>query len=131
MRTYTGPTVAGGTATISCPSWCVTDHVYWDDKADDCFHHSNPLEVVMPRDRARHAARALPGVLETTLRLHSTEPGPSAASVWLELNGRTDDSVELDLVGVDSLLAAVDSYRAGLVGLRGLLAGIDAGRRTR
>ncbi|MFB7555324.1 DUF6907 domain-containing protein [Streptomyces brevispora] len=130
MRTYTGPTVAGGVSTITCPPWCVTDHAYWDDRADDCFHQSEALEVLMPRDRAR-TVRPLPGVLETTLRLHSTDPAPSAAVVWLELNGRTDDSAELDLAGVDKLLASVDSYRAGLLELRGLLAGIDAERRTR
>lgn len=128
MRTYTGPTVAGGVATIECPAWCVTDHAYWDDCADDCFHQSDALEVLLPRDRNR-APKALPGVLETTLRMHSTDPAPSAAIVWVELNGRTDESVELDLPGVDKLLEAVDSYRAGLVELRGLLAGIDAERR--
>ncbi|MEV5131658.1 hypothetical protein AB0K87_14420 [Streptomyces sp. NPDC053705] len=130
MRSYTGPTVAGGVSTIECPSWCVTDHAYWDDQADDCFHQSAPLEVAVPRDRVRSGTRPLPGVLETTLRLHSTDPAPSAALVWLEMNERTDDSVELDLAGVDKLLSSLDSYRAGLLELRGLLAGIDAARRT-
>ncbi|WP_392668604.1 DUF6907 domain-containing protein [Streptomyces sp. LN785] len=130
MRTYTGPTVAGGTATIKCPSWCVTDHAYWDDAADDCFHQSDVLELAVPRDRIP-GTRPLPPSLGTSLRLHSTDPLPSAAIIWLELDERSDHGVELNLAGVDKLLAAVDSYRAGLVELRSLLAGIDAERRNR
>ncbi|WP_097934713.1 MULTISPECIES: DUF6907 domain-containing protein [unclassified Streptomyces] len=129
MRTYTGPTMAGGTSTINCPSWCTTDHAYWEDKADDCFHQSDVLEIAVPRDRVM-GARVLPAVMGTTLRLHSTDPTPAGAIVWLNNSEWKEDGTELNLAGVDQLLAAVDTYRSGLVRLRGLLARIDGERRT-
>lgn len=124
LRTYTGPTVAGGVATVECPDWCVTDHAYWEDKADDCFHVSSLLEIVPSRDRVtRCCAEPQMGV---ELKLHSTDKSPAAACAWLY----AEDGVELDLPGVDKLLAEVDTYRAGLANLRGLLAGLDAERRA-
>ncbi|MFG2413322.1 DUF6907 domain-containing protein [Streptomyces goshikiensis] len=131
MKTYTGPTLGGAVATITCPDWCTVDHAYWDDKADDCFHKSSLLEVPTPRDRANFPTPVVHPQLGAELMLHSTSPLPSAASVWLQLSEYKDDGVELDLAGVDSLLADVDRYRDGLAKLRGLLAAIDAERRGR
>ncbi|MFT9670904.1 DUF6907 domain-containing protein [Streptomyces rhizosphaericola] len=128
MRTYTGPTLAGGTSAISCPSWCVTDHAYWEDKADDCFHQSDLIEIAIPRDRVM-PGRLAPPAMGATLRLHSTDPTPAGAIVWLNNTEHKADGTELSLPGVDQLLAAVDSYRTGLARLRGLLARIDAERR--
>jgi len=131
MKTYTGPTLGGATATIACPDWCTTDHAYWDDRADDCYHRSSLLEVAVPRDRADYPAPVTPPLLGAELLLHSTAPGPSAAAVWLQLSEFKDDGLELDLAGVDTLLANVDRYRDGLAKLRALLAVVDAERRAR
>ncbi|MFI1449080.1 DUF6907 domain-containing protein [Streptomyces virginiae] len=131
MKTYTGPTLGGATATITCPDWCTVDHAYWDDQADDCYHKSSLLEVILPRDRANYPTPVTPPLLGAELQLHSTCRTPAAANVWLQLSEFKDDGLELDLAGVDELLANVDRYRDGLVKLRGLLAGIDAERRTR
>jgi hypothetical protein len=131
MKTYTGPTVFGGSMTITCPDWCVVDHAYWADKADDCFHKGAVLEVAMPRDRANYPAPVTPPVLGAELSLHSTCDIPSAASVWLQMSEYKDDGLELDLAGVDQLLASVDRYRDGLAKMRGLLAAIDTERRAR
>lgn len=131
MKTYTGPTLGGGIATITCPDWCDVDHAYWDDRADDCFHKSELLEVSLPRDRANHPTPAVHPQLGAELMLHSTSPLPSAASVWMQLSEFKDDGLELDLAGVDKLLAEVDRYRDGLAKLRSLLAGIDSERRNR
>ncbi|MBD3544463.1 DUF6907 domain-containing protein [Streptomyces sp. JV180] len=128
MRAYTGPTLAGGTSTIKCPSWCVTDHAYWEDRADDCFHQSDLVEIAIPRDRVV-PGRLAPAAMGATLRLHSTDPTPAAAIVWLNNTEWKADGTELSLAGVDQLLTAVDDYRAGLARLRGLLARIDAERR--
>ncbi|MFD3521648.1 DUF6907 domain-containing protein [Streptomyces sp. NPDC058653] len=128
MRKYTGPTVAGGEATIECPDWCVTDHAYWDDQADDCFHKSAVLEVVPPRDRVV-TARLVHPPLAANLSLHSTAKEPAAACVWLAVGESVADGVELNVAGVDKLLAEVDRFRAGLVEQRELLAAIDAERR--
>ncbi|GAA2796472.1 DUF6907 domain-containing protein [Streptomyces showdoensis] len=129
MKTYTGPTIGGATATIQCPSWCVTDHAYWDDDADDCFHQGAPLELDLPRDRARYKPVRVPA-LTAELRLHSTDPSPAAASVWAQFSEFKEDGLELDLAGVDHLLQALDDYRAGLVRLRGQLDRLDTDRRT-
>lgn len=130
MKTYTGPTLGGATATITCPAWCTVDHAYWDDRADDCYHKSDLLEVVLPRDRANYPTPVLPPLLGAELNLHSTDDRPAAAHVWLQLSEHKDDGLELDLAGVDQLLANVDSYRAGLARIRNQLADIQADRRT-
>ncbi|WP_405489085.1 DUF6907 domain-containing protein [Streptomyces sp. NBC_00096] len=131
MKTYTGPTLGGATATITCPDWCTVDHAYWDDQVDDCFHKSELLEVNLPRDRANHPTPVVHPMLGAELQLHSTSPQPSAAAVWLQLSEYKADGLELDLVGVDSLLAELDRYRVGLAKMRGLLAAVDFERRTR
>ncbi|MFF1413362.1 DUF6907 domain-containing protein [Streptomyces sp. NPDC058289] len=131
MKTYTGPTVFGGSMTIACPDWCVVDHAYWDDKADDCFHKSAVLEVALPRDRANYPAPVTPPLLGAELSLHSTCVIPSAASVWLQLSEYKADGLELDVAGVDSLLAELDRYRDGLAKMRGLLAAVDTELRNR
>ncbi|GGK14569.1 hypothetical protein GCM10011583_53160 [Streptomyces camponoticapitis] len=128
MRTYTGPTLAGGESTIECPDWCVTDHAYWEDTADDCFHKGEVLEVEPPRDRAE-PARLVHPPLAANLMLHSTAKEPAAACVWLAVSESVADRVELNVAGVDKLLAEVDRFRAGLVEQRELLAAIDAERR--
>ncbi|MFJ7207488.1 DUF6907 domain-containing protein [Streptomyces sp. NPDC098789] len=130
-KTYTGPTLGGAVATIRCPDWCVVDHGYWDDNADDCYHKGDVLELALPRDRANYPAPVPVPVLAAELNLHSTAPGPAAANVWLHLSEFKDDGLELDLAGVDQLLANVDRYRDGLAVLRGRLAAIDAERRRR
>ncbi|MFD4135532.1 DUF6907 domain-containing protein [Streptomyces goshikiensis] len=131
MKTYTGPTLGGATATITCPDWCTVDHAYWDDRADDCFHKSALLEVTPPRDRANHPAPVFHPQLGAELQLHSTATSPAAAAVWLQLSEYKEDGVELDLAGLDSHLAEIDRYREGLAKYRRLLAAIDAERRGR
>ncbi|MFD6939656.1 DUF6907 domain-containing protein [Streptomyces goshikiensis] len=131
MKTYTGPTLGGAVATITCPDWCTVDHAYWDDNADDCFHKSDLLEVTPPRDRANHPAPVFHPQLGAELQLHSTATSPAAAAVWLQLSEYKEDGVELDLAGLDSHLAEIDRYREGLTKYRRLLAAIDAERRRR
>ena len=129
-KTYTGRTVGGGLMTVECPEWCVTDHAYWGDTADDMFHQSEPAELIAPRDRAgfRGPRYGWP-MLSARLRLHSTDQLPGAASVWLEPDEHTDHAVELDLAGVEQLLARVDDFRARLAEIGNLLAVLDAARR--
>ncbi|MBT2493683.1 hypothetical protein J7E96_35325 [Streptomyces sp. ISL-96] len=131
MKTYTGPTLGGATATVECPDWCVTDHAYWDDRVDDMFHHSAPIEITPPKDPAPLAGRPLVPQLEADLMLHSTDPRPCAASVYLRLDEHNNRAVDLDVPGVDKLLAELDRYRAGLVLMRERLAAIHAERTRR
>ena len=130
MKTYTGPTIGGATATIQCPSWCVTDHDYWEDTADDCFHQSSLLELDVPRDRARYRPTVVPA-LAAELRVHSTDQTPAGATLWVQFSEYKADGLELDLAGVDHLLKSLDDYRAGLVDLRGKLAAAENERRRR
>lgn len=129
MRTYTGRTLGGATATVPCPDWCVTDHEYWDDRADDMFHHSAPIEILPPKDPAPMVGRPLVPQLLAELMVHSTDLRPCMASIHLRLDEHADRAVDLDVPGVDGLLAQLDAYRAGLVQLRGTLAAVHAERR--
>lgn len=131
MRKYTGPTMAGGKATVECPDWCVVDHAYWDDKVDDMFHHGAPIEIIPPKEPAPLDGSPLVPQLMAELMVHSTDPRPCAASVYLRLDEHWDRAVDLDVAGVDGLLAQVDAYRAGLVKMRGQLAAIHAERTRR
>ncbi|CUM39553.1 hypothetical protein H4W23_22110 [Streptomyces gardneri] len=131
MKTYTGPTLGGAVATIQCPDWCTTDHAYWDDTADDCFHQSEPIEIQAPRDRdSRRTAPPFP-LMGAELRMHSTDPAPAAACMWVQFSEDKADGLELDVAGVDKLLASVDDYRAGLAELREKLAKAEHERRRR
>lgn len=130
MRTYTGPTLAGGTATVECPDWCVVDHAYWGDNADDMYHRSVELSVLPPGAPAPTFGGVRVPHLTTHLSVHSTETRPCGAVVSVDLSEYKDDGVDLDVAGVDELLARVDTYRAGLESLRDRLASIQKERRT-
>ncbi|MFC8491208.1 DUF6907 domain-containing protein [Streptomyces sp. NPDC057235] len=132
MKTYTGPTLGGATATIQCPDWCTADHEYEGDTVDDCFHESDALELEPPRDRDRNwNGPTLAALLSLRLNLHSTEPNPSAASVWLQYSEYRGDGIELDARGLDTLIARLDTYRAGVAELREKLAAAENERRRR
>lgn len=132
-RTYTGPTAAGGTATVQCQDWCTEDHEYWGDTVDDMFHRSESAVLSAPRDRAGRLGHVVGGVqvplLEATLSVYSGDPRPSGASVWLARDEQSDHGVELDVAGVDALLGQLDDFRGRLAGLRDTLARIDKDRR--
>lgn len=130
-KTYTGPTLGGGRMTVECPEWCVSDHEYWGETADDLMHCSEPAELLPPRDRAGHPQASRWPLLAVELRQHSTDPGPSAASVWiLPQDGRTENAVEMNLAGVEQLLARLDAFRAEVAQAGNLLASIEASRRA-
>jgi hypothetical protein len=131
MKTYTGPTLGGAVATIQCPDWCVVDHEYEGEKVDDCFHEAEPLELQPPRDRDRNFRVTLVPLLDLRLRLHSTDMTPDAASVWLQYSEHNGDGIELDVRGLDTLLARLDTYRAGVAELREKLAKAENERRRR
>ncbi|MEE1818483.1 hypothetical protein PUR59_26120 [Streptomyces sp. SP18ES09] len=130
MKTYTGPTLGGAVATIQCPDWCITDHAYWDDRVDDCFHGSDAVELDPPRDRDRYVGAPTFPMLSSEIRLHSTEKAPAAASLWLHV-GDSSEALQLDLDGVNTLLARLDTYRAGVADLRQKLAAAENERRRR
>jgi hypothetical protein len=131
VKTYTGPTVGGGRMTVTCPDWCVTDHAYWDDTADDMFHASAPAELLPPRDRGGYiGGRANWPLLSAELRTHSTDHRPAGACVWLAPDECTDHGIELDLAGLDALLGQVDAFRAQLAEQREVLASLDVERRA-
>ncbi|MBP2581647.1 hypothetical protein J3A78_002125 [Streptomyces sp. PvR006] len=131
MKTYTGPTLGGAVATIQCPEWCVIDHEYEGDHADDTFHEAEPLELAPPRDRDRNYRGPIVPLLDLRLRLHSTERTPDAALVWLQYSEYNGDGIELDVRGLDQLLARLDTYRAGVADLREKLAAAENERRRR
>ncbi|MER5312894.1 hypothetical protein ABT034_34560 [Streptomyces sp. NPDC002773] len=131
MKTYTGPTVGGAVATIQCPDWCTVDHAYWNDEADDCWHEADPLELHPPRDRDHRRGNPLVPLLDLRLRLHSTEQTPDAALVWLQYSEYRGDGIEMDVRGLDQLLASLDTYRAGVAEMREKLAAAENERRKR
>ncbi|MDT0270856.1 hypothetical protein RM844_31765 [Streptomyces sp. DSM 44915] len=129
-KTYTGRTLGGGRMTVECPDWCVTDHAFWDDPADDMFHCTEPIELELPKDRAGYRPASRWPLLTAEMRQHSTTPGPAGVSVWLlPQDGHTDNSVEVDARGLDAFIEQLDAVRARLVEARGLLARIDAESR--
>jgi hypothetical protein len=56
---------------------------------------------------------------------------PAAACAWLQYSEYNGDGVELDVRGVDQLLARLDAYRAGVAELREKLAKAENERRRR
>jgi len=129
MRTYTGPTLdRTGTCTVTCPEWCVVDHDYWEDKADDMFHVSEEVVIVPPADPAASAESAIVPQMRADLMMHSTGREKDDVSILLRLDEYGLRAVDLDVAAADDVLAQLEEYTAGFRRLRDLLAEVSAGR---
>lgn len=131
MRTYTGPTLGGGIATVTCPDWCEDDHEFWGDCSDDLFHHSAPAEITPPASVMPTDVRQVFPQLRAELMVHGTDMRPCAATLHLVVDTQHGGGIDLDVVGTDALLAELDRYRARLLALRELLAEEQQARRNR
>lgn len=130
-RTYTGPTLGGGIATITCPDWCVDDHEFWGDRSDDLFHHSAPAEIAVPDSvYPSDTPQGIPQ-LRADLMVHGTDMRPCAATIHLVVDTKYGGSIDLDVAATDALLSELDEYRARLLTLREMLAAEQKARRGR
>ncbi|MDJ1131778.1 DUF6907 domain-containing protein [Streptomyces iconiensis] len=149
-RTYTGPTLAGGTATIVCPPWCTVDHEHpiegidRADHADDAFHASETIAIVPPPDDERTDQFSIVPQLRAYLIQHSVDPltppydaehGPGTpwratekpmrpgAGIYLALEDAGDRAVTLDLEGAEQVLAELEEYTEAFRQMRDHLRG--------
>lgn len=130
-KTYTGPSVHGGVVTVECPEWCVIDHEFWGDNADDLFHSPPDIELTLPRPSpAELRGQLVPPPLHAQLVVSNRDLRPAGALVSISVDEHRGRGVDLDPNGVDALLNELDEFRERLLALKGLMANIHAERRS-